>query len=84
MPWSFEPLPFAKERLTETFCLVALQVLSSPQLRERYDRDGAEGISASNLMDSSLFFGMLFGSEKFEHLVGELMISTAARCLIHI
>jgi len=56
----------------------AYQVLSNPNLRERYDQDGAEGLD-TNFIDASVFFGMLFGSERFEHLIGELAISTAAR-----
>mmetsp|Transcript_5480 Transcript_5480/g.15254 ORF Transcript_5480/g.15254 Transcript_5480/m.15254 type:complete len:513 (+) Transcript_5480:529-2067(+) len=57
----------------------AYQVLSNPKLRAQYDRHGSEGLEA-NFIDASVFFGMLFGSEKFEHLVGELMISWTARC----
>ena len=30
-------------------------------------------------MDGAEFFNMLFGSEQFEHLIGELVIATAAR-----
>jgi hypothetical protein len=30
-------------------------------------------------MDGSAFFNMLFGSDQFEHLVGELFIAIAAR-----
>ena len=31
-------------------------------------------------MDGAEFFTALFGSDRFEHLVGELMIAAAARC----
>ena len=44
------------------------QVLSNPELRQRYDQHGAEGVSDVNLADSAEFFGALFGSTQFEHL----------------
>ncbi len=31
-------------------------------------------------MEGGSFFAMLFGSDQFEHLVGELLITAAARC----
>ncbi|KAK9800240.1 hypothetical protein WJX73_004696 [Symbiochloris irregularis] len=68
--------PEAKEkfqRLGEAY-----QVLGNPELRERYDRSGAEGLDV-NFMDSAAFFVMLFGSDRFEHLVGELTIAAVAR-----
>ena len=54
------------------------QVLGNTELRERYDAHGAQGLDV-NFMDASEFFTMLFGSDKFEHLLGELMIAAAAR-----
>ena len=48
--------------------LNAQQVLSNPELRQRYDQHGAEGISDVNLADSAEFFGALFGSTQFDHL----------------
>ncbi|KAL6754017.1 molecular chaperone [Haematococcus lacustris] len=56
----------------------AYQVLCNPELRARYDEHGAEGLDV-NFMDGGEFFNMLFGSDLFEHLVGELIIATAAR-----
>ena len=44
-------------------------MLSNPELRQRYDQHGAEGISDVNLADSAEFFGALFGSTQFDHLV---------------
>lgn len=53
-------------------------MLSSPELRKRYDQQGAEGMDV-DFMDHAEFFNALFGSDRFEHLVGELMIASAAR-----
>ena len=55
-----------------------LQVLASLELRKRYDAKGAEGVDV-DFMDHAEFFNALFGSDRFEHLVGELMIAAASR-----
>eukprot|EP00040_Diaphanoeca_grandis_P011155 m.57083 g.57083 ORF g.57083 m.57083 type:complete len:548 (+) comp22337_c0_seq2:407-2050(+) len=57
----------------------AYQVLSNPQSREAYDRNGDDAINPDSMMDSSLFFTMLFGSDRFNDLIGELYITTTAR-----
>ena len=57
----------------------SMQVLGNAELRQRYDQHGAEGLDV-NFMDGAEFFTMLFGSDSFEHLLGELMIAAAARC----
>lgn len=56
----------------------AYQVLCNPELRKRYDAHGTEGLDV-NFMDSGAFFTALFGSDRFDHLVGELVIAAAAR-----
>lgn len=55
-----------------------LQVLGNPDLRRQYDTHGRQALDV-NFMDPSEFFTMLFGSDKFEHLIGELMVAVAAR-----
>ena len=55
-----------------------MQVLASPKMRKRYDAKGAEGVDV-DFMDHAEFFNALFGSDRFEHLVGALMIAAAAR-----
>lgn len=56
----------------------AYQVLSNPQLREKYDKDGKEEVNEANLMDPTAFFAMVFGSEDFEPLVGPLKLAAMA------
>ena len=40
-----------------------LQVLSNPELRERYDKHGEQALDV-DFMDSAEFFTMLFGSDR--------------------
>ena len=49
----------------------AYQVLSNPELRQKYDVHGKEGVEDAPIMDSSMFFTMVFGSDKFDRFVGE-------------
>ena len=56
-----------------------MQVVGNAELRQRYDQHGAEGLDV-NFMDGAEFFTMLFGSDSFEHLLGELMTAATARC----
>ena len=54
----------------------AYQVLSDPELREKYDKHGKDALDV-NFMDYACVFTILFGSEKFEPLIGQLMLATA-------
>jgi len=56
----------------------AYQVLGNEELRRRYDAHGTEGLDI-NFVDGAEFFAALFGNDRFEHLVGELMLAAAAR-----
>ena len=56
----------------------AYQVLSNDQLRASYDRNGLDAAKEANLIDSHIFFTMLFGSDRFEPFVGQLALSTMA------
>ena len=47
-------------------------------MRAKYDQHGVEGLGV-NFMDSAEFFSMLFGSDRFEHLLGELSLAQMAR-----
>eukprot|EP00611_Tribonema_gayanum_P000248 TRINITY_DN1017_c0_g2_i2.p1 TRINITY_DN1017_c0_g2~~TRINITY_DN1017_c0_g2_i2.p1 ORF type:complete len:619 (-),score=211.69 TRINITY_DN1017_c0_g2_i2:357-2213(-) len=53
----------------------AYQTLSDEELRLRYDKYGRAGTADAPVMDSAAFFAMVFGSEKFEPLVGEMKMS---------
>lgn len=70
--------PWIQQRASWSSVKFAMQVLGNAELRDRYDKHGAQALDV-NFMDASEFFMMLFGSDKFEHLVGELMIAAAAR-----
>ena len=65
----------------------AYQVLSDPELRAKYDKEGKEGLSADKTsaagagnpdIDPSLLFAFLFGSDKFYPYIGRLSTATSA------
>lgn len=58
----------------------AYQVLSNEQTRTLYDTNGMEGLDENNFetMEASQLFDMLFGSDQFEFLVGELQLASLA------
>lgn len=68
--------PVAKERFQAL--AQAYQVLGNEELRRRYDSHGTQGLDV-NFVDGAEFFAALFGNDRFEHLVGELMLAAAAR-----
>lgn len=64
----------------------AYQVLSDPALRDKYNKDGRDGLSADKTdvaagmanMDSDMLFAFLFGSDLFYDYVGRLATATSA------
>ena len=56
----------------------AYQVLSNDELRAKYDAQGKDGLGDTEFVDTSAFFAALFGSDKFEPLVGRLGLATMA------
>jgi DnaJ-domain-containing protein 1 len=54
----------------------AYQVLSDEAVRAKYDASGTDGVEDAPKMDSSTLFAMIFGSERFVPLVGELKLAT--------
>ncbi|EGB10699.1 hypothetical protein AURANDRAFT_52660 [Aureococcus anophagefferens] len=60
----------------------AYQVLSDPQLRAAYDRDGASATAEVGFQyDAAVFFAALFGSQRFEAYVGELALAQISSTL---
>jgi curved DNA-binding protein CbpA len=63
----------------------AYQVLSDPELRKQYDKEGRKGLSADKTevaqdvpkIDAAILFAFLFGSDKFHDYVGRLATATA-------
>ena len=53
----------------------AYQILSDDSLRAKYDAQGTSGVQDANVMDASTLSAMIFGSEKFETIVGELHLA---------
>lgn len=53
----------------------AYQVLGDEERRKRYDLHGKAACSDMPILDSSLFFMMLFGSDAFEPYIGKLRMA---------
>lgn len=49
--------------------------MSDEKLRSNYDREGKSGVEGAPTVDAASMYAMIFGSEKFEPLIGELQIS---------
>lgn len=70
--------PKAKEKFQDLS--TAYQILGDDVSREKYNREGLEGVaegsagSAGQAMNTAALFALIFGNDKFEHLVGELRI----------
>jgi len=64
----------AKEKFQEISN--AYQVLSEPETREKYDKLGKAGLEDRPQMDSKAFYIMMFGSEEFEPLIGQMSMAT--------
>ena len=56
----------------------AYQILIDEKSRKKYDTEGEDGLKDVKTMDSKATFEMIFGSEKFEPLVGELQLASMA------
>lgn len=78
--WHPDKNPDKKEEATQVFQLIseAYQVLSDPEMREKYDKYGKDGTSGQPMMDPQELFSMMFGGGRFEHLVGELLMAYMA------
>jgi len=59
----------------------AYQVLSDDRLRSQYDTKGKEAVNDSNKMGASNMYAMIFGSENFDAIIGELQITALLESL---
>jgi hypothetical protein len=60
----------------------AYTILSDPQLRTAYDNRGKDAVANAPKMDASVLYAMIFGSERFEDIIGELSTATHIKCMI--
>lgn len=43
---------------------------------DRYDQNGKDGVEEAPKMDPGALYAMIFGSEKFEPIIGELQLAS--------
>jgi hypothetical protein len=53
----------------------AYHVLGDPQLRDVYDNNGKAAVENVNSVEPGVIYTIIFGSEQFESLIGELKLS---------
>lgn len=54
----------------------AYQILSDERTRRLYDESGADAVQNSPKMDAGSLYAMVFGSEAFESIIGELSLTS--------
>lgn len=57
----------------------AYQVLGDDTLRSDYDTKGKSALEKNGTIDASMLYMLLFGSEQFEPIIGELQVSMIIR-----
>jgi curved DNA-binding protein CbpA len=60
----------------------AYQVLSDDRLRYIYDQNGKDGVEGSAKVDANSLFTFIFGSEKFDYMIGELQVLSTVQSLV--
>jgi hypothetical protein len=56
-------------------------VLSDPKLRSAYDSRGREVVEGAAKVDASVLYAIIFGSDKFESIIGELQVASLVRSM---
>lgn len=59
----------------------AYQVLGDETSRAAYDSKGKDVVKESNNVDANMLYAIIFGSDNFEGLIGELQIATYVRLM---
>jgi DnaJ-domain-containing protein 1 len=59
----------------------AYQVLSDPRLRSAYDSKGKEVMEGAAKVDASVLYAIIFGSDRFESIIGELQVASLVRSM---
>jgi curved DNA-binding protein CbpA len=59
----------------------AYQILSDERLRQAYDERGKEAVDSSPKMDAGAMYAMIFGSENFEPIIGELQVAASIKAM---
>lgn len=72
--------PAAHDRFQRTSS--AYQILSDERSRRIYDEVGEEGVRDTPKMDPSALYSMIFGSEDFEAIIGELSLTMQMRAAV--
>ena len=73
-----ETHPDRNESNGETFKQIneAYQVLGNEGLRKKYNKLGKEGLKDMSIIDSEAFYTLLFGTDKLQFYIGEIIIYT--------
>jgi hypothetical protein len=59
----------------------AYQVLSDERLRAAYDSRGKDAVENQPKMDAGAMYAMIFGSENFEEIIGELQLAAQIKAM---
>eukprot|EP01036_Dinobryon_divergens_P033938 gene33938-43844_t len=57
----------------------AYQILADEKLRAAYDTRGKSAVAGQQSLEAGAIYTMVFGSEDFEHIIGELYVATAMK-----
>ena len=59
----------------------AYQILGDERMRTVYDSNGKSATESSHRVDASSLYAMVFGSENFESIIGELQVASTIKML---